>query len=317
MSRRSRPSWRSDSWIALNKHKELMTMENWLVGCGALTWPREMDRAQVWAEIAQAGYDGVPAGTTLGSAEEALAFADRFGLKPAPGYLSGNFWKPEEEGAILERAHALASFMCDVGCTELYLGPGGFQGYVTRSGLNRSQLAGHVRPQDMMTDAEFEQFAKAVNMVGEATLEYGVRSCFHNHVGSVIETREEIDRLFEMVDRGVVFQGPDIGHLVWAGADPVEFCRDYAEDIKSVHIKDIAPDVLEQGVTAGWEYGQFSEAGIFAELGEGCVDFPAIFTVLGDAGYEGWIIVETDRTMKPSALESATISRAYLRSLGL
>jgi len=292
-------------------------MKNWLIGCGSLTWPRSMPREQVWAEIAEAGYDGLPVGPHLGTPEETLAFAARFGLKPAPGYLAGDFWKPEEEAAIVERAEVQARFMRDVGCTELYLGPGGFEGYVTSSGLNRRQVAGHVRPQDMMTGPEFEQFARAVNRVGEVTLKYGVKSCFHNHVGSVIETREEIDRLFAMVDRSVVFQGPDIGHLLWAGVDPVAFCRDYAADIKSVHIKDIAPDVLEQGVAAKWDYGQFSEAGIFAELGEGCVDFPALFSVLDDAGYEGWIIVETDRTMKPTAFESAKISRMYLESLGL
>ncbi|MGC9348216.1 MAG: sugar phosphate isomerase/epimerase family protein [Anaerolineae bacterium] len=294
-----------------------MTRENWLVGCGSLTWPREMPRDEVWAEIADAGYDGVPVSPSLGTPEETLTFCEGFGFKPAPGYLAGNFWKPEEEAAILERAESYGKFMRDVGCTELYLGPGGFQGYVTDSGLNRSQLAGHVRPEDMMTDAEFAQFAKVVNKVGEITLKYGVRSCFHNHVGSVIETRDEIDRLFDMVDRSVVFQGPDIGHLVWAGADPVQFCRDYAEDIKSVHVKDIDADVLAEGVGKAWEYGQFSSNGIFAELGEGCVDFPALFEVLEGAGYEGWIIVETDRTTKPTAFESAKISRAYLRSLGL
>ena len=168
-----------------------------------------------------------------------------------------------------------------------------------------------------MSDAEFEQCAKTVNKVGEITLKYDVRSCFHNHVGSVIETREEIDRLFSMVDRDVVFQGPDIGHLVWAGADPVQFCKDYAGDIKSVHIKDIDPEVLEKGVARSWDYGQFSDNGIFAELGEGCVDFSTIFEILDGTGYEGWIIVETDRTQKPTALQSATISREYLGSLGL
>jgi inosose dehydratase len=276
-----------------------------------------MPREEVWAEIAKAGYDGVPVSPGLGTPEETLAFCEGFGFKPAPGYLSGNFWKPEEEAAILERAESYGKFMRDVGCTELYLGPGGFGGYVTESGLNRAELAGHVRPEDMMTDAEFEQFAKTVNKVGEITLKYDVRSCFHNHVGSVIETREEIDRLFDMVDRSVVFQGPDIGHLVWAGADPVQFCRDYADDIKSVHVKDIDPDVLAEGVEKEWEYGKFSSNGIFAELGEGCVDFPEIFDILEEAGYEGWIIVETDRTMKPTAFESAEISRAYLRSVGL
>lgn len=292
-------------------------MENWLIGCGSLTWPKEMDKDQVWAEIRDAGYDGLPVSPSLGTPEDVPARCAEFDLKPAPGYLAGNFWKPEEEADILERAETFGAFMQGVGCTELYLGPGGFQGYKTSSGLNRAELAGHVRPQDMMTDAEFKQFANAVNKVGEITLKYGVRSCFHNHVGSVIETREEIDRLFGMVDRDVVFQGPDIGHLLWAGADPVQFCRDYADDIVSVHIKDIDPDVLQQGVAAEWAYNQFSEAGIFAELGEGCVDFPAIFDILKGAGYEGWIIVETDRTMKPTAFESAKISRSYLSSLGL
>ena len=289
----------------------------WLIGCGSLTWPREMPREQVWAEIAEAGYDGVPVGPHVGTAEEALAWCDRFGLRPAPGYLSADYWKVEEEPQILARAAEYARFMRDVGCSELYLGPGGFGGYVTSSGLTRAQLAGHVGPEDGMTDEEFRQFARAVTHVGEITLSFGVRSCFHNHVGSVIETREEIDRLFELVDRDVVFMGPDIGHLVWAGIDPVSFCRDYAEAIRSVHIKDINPQVLARGVAEGWEYGQFSDAGIFAELGEGCVDFPAIFAILRDAGYQGWVIVETDRTTKPSALESAKISRAYLHGLGL
>jgi inosose dehydratase len=99
--------------------------------------------------------------------------------------------------------------------------------------------------------------------------------------------------------------------------DPAAFCRDYAASIKSVHVKDIAPRVLQEGVAAGWDYATFSRHGIFAELGEGMVDFPALFSILRGAGYEGWIIVETDVTQKPSALESATISRNYLKRIGL
>jgi inosose dehydratase len=167
-----------------------------------------------------------------------------------------------------------------------------------------------------MTDAEFEQFAKTLDKVGQITMDQGVLSCFHNHVGSTIETREEIDRLFDMVDRKLVFQGPDIGHLAWAGADVVQFCRDYAQDIKTVHLKDIDPNVLKEGLENEWDYATFSAHGIFAELGEGFVDFPAVFDILSKANYEGWIVVETDVTQKPTALESATISRNYLRSIG-
>ena len=56
---------------------------------------------------------------------------------------------------------------------------------------------------------------------------------------------------------------------------------------------------------------------VFAELGEGMVDFPAILDPLLAAGFDGWLIVETDITLKPTAFESAQISRQYLRSIGL
>jgi inosose dehydratase len=287
------------------------------IGCGGLTWPRETPYEQILSEIAQAGYEGIPVGPRGGrTAAETLALLDQYGLKPAPGYLGASFWVKEEEPKILERARLLADFSREAGMTELYVAAQGFGAYTTRTGKTRNDVAGHVSPEDAMTDAEYKQFAKTLNQVGEITLEQGVRSCFHNHVGSTIETREEIDHLFSMIERDLVFQGPDIGHLAWAGTDPVEFCRDYAESIKSVHVKDINRDVLREGVESEWDYGTFSARGIFAELGEGMVDFPAMFEILDQVGYEGWIIVETDVTQKPTALESATISRDYLKSIG-
>jgi inosose dehydratase len=289
-----------------------------MIAGSSITWSRDVPREQVLAEIAQAGYEGAPAGPRPGvSAQETLALYASYGLKPAPGYLGASFEDPEQEEAILERARHLAQFSREIGCSELYVAAGGFDGYVTSRGKTRRQIAGQVLPEDAMTDAEYEQFAKTLTKVGQITLEQGVLSCFHNHVGSTIETREEIDHLFDMVDRKLVFQGPDIGHLAWAGADAVQFCRNYAAEIKSVHLKDIDPDVLKEGLEKGWDYGTFSANGIFAELGEGFVDFPAIFEILREADYEGWIVVETDVTQKPTALESATISRQYLVSLGL
>jgi inosose dehydratase len=299
-------------------------MAEFKIACGTITWIEftpegvrmRAPEEQIMSEVQQAGYEGVPVGPRGRSAEETLAFLDQYGLKPAPGYLGADWWDTEQEESILERARTLAKFMHDVGCTELYVAAGGFDQYVTHRGKTRRQIAANVKPGDAMTDAEFEQFAKVLNKAGKITMEEGVLSSFHNHVGSTIETREEIDRLFGMIDRKVVFQGPDIGHLAWAGVDVTQFCRDYAKDIKTVHIKDINPDVLKEGVEKEWTYGEFSQAGIFAELGEGMVDFPAMFDILTGAGFEGWIVVETDVTQKPTALESATISRNYLRSIG-
>jgi inosose dehydratase len=271
---------------------------------------------QVLAEIAQAGYDGAPAAPKEGhSALEVMAIFAQHGLKSAPGYLSGDFWEAMQQEPILQRARTYAHFMREVGCTELYVAASGGQ-WITARGLTRRQVAGHVRAEDSLSDQQYHQFAETLNRVGEILLAEGVRACFHNHVGTPIETRDEIDRLFALLDPELVFLGPDTGHLAWGGADVVAFCRDYAARILTMHIKDIDPDILAQGQQAKWDYKTFSDRGIFTELGRGFVDFPALFDILDGAGFHGWLIAETDVTQQPTALESAQISRDYLKNLG-
>jgi inosose dehydratase len=167
-----------------------------------------------------------------------------------------------------------------------------------------------------MTPEEYRQFATVLNQVGAITQEYGVSACFHNHVGSVIETKAEIDRLWDMVDHSVVFMGPDTGHLAWGGVDVVSFCREYAHAIKTMHLKDIDPHVLAEGRERNWDYRTFTDHGIFTELGEGFVDFPSVFRILDGVGFHGWLIAETDVTQRPTAFESAQMSRRYLTSQG-
>jgi inosose dehydratase len=277
-----------------------------LVGCGQLTW-KDVPPDQVLAEIAETGYDGAPAGGRLGAAAAVRAPVARHRLRPAPGYLGADLWRPEELGSIVERARAQVAFSRDLGLTELYVAPS-----LTPE---RRAVAGRVGPADSLDESGYRQMAEALNRIGEVALAAGVRACFHNHVGSPVETRAEIDRLFALVDRSLVFQGPDLGHLAWAGDDPVQFCRDYADSILTLHVKDIDPRVLAAGRAEKWDYRGFSDHGIFAEIGEGMIDFPAVLAALGE--FAGWLIVETDVTTKSSAKESATISRAYLRSVGV
>lgn len=295
-------------------------MSNHMIGCGQITWSgleRKWTADEVLGEIAQAGYDGAPAGPTASASwQEIEQQFEQLGLRPAPGYLSGAFWEKDAAESLLERAHAFGQFSQALGITEVYVAAGGFNDYITPRGQTRNQIAGNVQPEDSMTDAEFEQFAETLTEVGKITLQYGLRSCFHNHVGSTIETRQEIDRLFNMVDRDAVFLGPDTGHLEWAGADALDFCQDYADSIFTIHVKDIDKTVMAEGVAARWDYGTFSKHGIWTELGQGSIDFPAIFSTLEQAGFDGWIIVETDVTQLASPLESAQVSRAYLTSIG-
>lgn len=266
-----------------------------------------MSSQEILGEITSAGYDGSPV-----PASDPEATADLFshaGLKPAPGYLGAPFWDATATDDIVARAKEHARAHHHLGLTEMYV--------AANLTPERRAVSGHVSAADALSDEGFATLAATLNAVGQATLEYGVSICFHNHVGSFIETRAELDHLFSLVDRSVVFLGPDLGHLAWAGDDVVALTRDYAADVKTLHIKDINPTVLAEGVEKGWDYGTFSDHGIFTELGTGFVDLKASLDELGGANYPGWIIVETDVTQLPTALESAEISRAYLRSIGL
>src|SRR5436190_23459780 len=99
-------------------------MENVLIGCGQLTW-HNMSEAEVLAEIAQAGYDGAPAGPSKDrSAAETVALFKQHGLKPAPGYLGADFWDKHQEAQIVARAKEMAAFAREAGCTELYVAAG-------------------------------------------------------------------------------------------------------------------------------------------------------------------------------------------------
>lgn len=291
-------------------------MAAYSIGCGQITW-RNMSEDDIIADIAIAGYEGVPPKLLPDAdASDIIRRYQQHGLRPAPPYFGASFWNPDEEASILGRAGDIARFVRELGCAELYVAAGG-GGFQAPSGTSRAKVAGHVTPDDAMSEAEFDQFARVLSDFGRITLEEGVHSCFHNHVGTGIETADELARLLSRVDLDTVFLGLDTGHLAWAGDDAVEICRQYADRIRTLHLKDVDEQVRQQGVEASWDYDTFTGHGIFAELGEGDVDFPAIISVLDGVGFEGWLIVETDVTQKATALESATISREYLASIGL
>lgn len=282
------------------------------IGCGQITW-RGADEATILAQIARAGYRGAP--LTSGSPDEHEAIRARYaahGLALAPGYFSAAFWKRDARPRILADAREYARLSRSLGLAEMYVSVSGTQDPMP-SGRTRWQAAGHVTPADSLPREDFRFMAETLNAVGEASGALGIRTCFHNHVGTPVETEEEIERLIELLDPTAVFLGPDTGHLMWAGIDPLVFVARHMERVLTLHIKDVKASVVQAGRKWGWSYAQTVEAGVWTELGAGCVDFPGLFRLLGARDFQGWIIVETDVTPLPSPYESAYVNRQYLR----
>jgi inosose dehydratase len=294
------------------------------VGCSRITWQQfGTGEDQVLSEISTAGYEGVPwrdpdpaAGSPAEAARQIRERYRRYSLTPAPGYVWAEFWDKTQRSQILDTFRRHAAVARELGLAETFVAARG-PDRAMASGRTRRQASAHVTAEDGLSGEEMKWFAEGLNSAAAVTLEEGVKACYHSHVGTVIETSQEIEQLLALTDPAVVFLGPDTGHLAWASIDVVEFCRQHAERIACLHVKDIVAAVRDEGKAAGWDYATFSDRGVFTELGDGCVDLRGVLGALSANDFDGWLITETDVTQRPSALESARVSRANLRTLGV
>jgi inosose dehydratase len=175
----------------------------------------------------------------------------------------------------------------------------------------RLRVAGRVTRDDALDERGWRAMADGLHRIAGALRERGMLAVFHPHVGTYVETREEIDRLCELTDPALLMLCPDTGHLAYAGADPEQLFADYRERIGYVHLKDIDEAALERVRREHLDFVEAVRTGMFVELGTGMVSIPRIVDALRDANYEGWIIVEQDAPRDP--LSSAIANRTYLQ----
>jgi inosose dehydratase len=194
----------------------------------------------------------------------------------------------------------------------------------------RTKNAGRVTPAMRLTDAEWWVFAGGAELVARAVYdETGLRTVFHHHCAGYVETPDEIGRLLDLTDPAVLGLVFDTGHYAFAAGDcaavPAGLAR-FADRIWYIHFKDCQPEIAAQSRAEGWDYFESLRHGVFCELGQGGVDFPAVAAWLetrpdpstGSGHRLTWGIVEQD--VLPGMgqpKECAARNRAYLRSIGL
>lgn len=166
----------------------------------------------------------------------------------------------------------------------------------------------------VMNDEEWKLLTEGLNRLGKLSLEkYGVSLTFHHHMGTVVQTAAETDRLMAETDHAYVSLLYDSGHFAYCGEDPVELVKRYAARIKHVHLKDIRPEVVEQVKKEHMSFLDGVRAGAFTIPGDGCIDFTPIFQVLEETGYTGYMVVEAEQDpAKANPLEYAIRARKYI-----
>ncbi|MGY9047434.1 inosose dehydratase [Puniceibacterium antarcticum] len=163
--------------------------------------------------------------------------------------------------------------------------------------------------------AQWMALTKGLNDLGRIAAEADMRLCYHHHMGTGVMTRPEVDRLMAETDAEVVHLLLDTGHLYWAGDDPLDMARAYADRIRHVHLKDIRRDVMDRCNATNRTFIESVMDGVFTVPGDGTIDFAPIFQTLADADYAGWLMVEAEQDpAKANPLKYARMARAYIRA---
>jgi len=215
----------------------------------------------------------------------------------------------KEPGADLEPARKVARLLATLGAKHLVLADDMWP--------EREAIAGRTAESAVrLNEADWAALASNVDAAARVAGEFGLRCVFHHHAGTYIETPKEIARLLESTSVDLCL---DTGHAVYGGGDPVELVKRWGARVQYLHLKDIDPSRLDEARRRGLGFLDAVRAGVFCELGRGCVRFPDLFAGLDRIGYDGWAVVEQDvdaaasNAVPPAA--AARASRDYLLSV--
>jgi inosose dehydratase len=278
-------------------------------------------------EIAETGYAGTELGdwgflpTDPDTLREELA---RRGLAMVGAFVPVRLRDPEALADGLKHALRVARLLAAVVSEgDRRTGPFIVVADDNATDPGRTLHAGRITPEMGLPEEEWAGYAGRAEAVARAVREEtGLRSVFHHHSAGWVETPAEIDRFLAETDPDVLGLVFDTGHFLFGAGDSgmtvVDALDRWGDRIWYLHFKDSSPELARHSRDEDWDYFKALRAGIFSELGQGGVDFPAVLRWLQEHGYKGWAVVEQD--VLPgmgTPKESARRNRAYLASLGI
>jgi inosose dehydratase len=173
--------------------------------------------------------------------------------------------------------------------------------YLHEAGGKYLQIVGTFA-QKTYTASDYKREGALLTEIGKRAADYGIQTGFHNHMGSIGQTPEQVDAILDAADPRYVKLELDTGHYLQGGGDPAAAIRKYGDRLLFLHLK----DVVTASTPSGFQ---------FVELGQGRVNFVEIFDALRSTHFRGWAVVELDgeraginRTPK----QSAELSKDYL-----
>lgn len=287
-------------------------------GTNPIAWANDDDRT-IGAEIPtsrildeagrQIGFDGIENGHRWPDDPEALrALLADYGLKFISGWYSTELLVRSVEDEIEAAQHHIAKLRHN-GCKVMIV--------CETSNAIHGDAKKPVNERPRISAAEMQAFGAKLEQFAEYLTSQGLTLVYHHHMGTIVESPEEIDALMAAT-------GPhtqllfDAGHCAFGGGDPVQVLAKHIARVRHFHAKNIRPAITQRVRAEGLSFLQGVLAGAFTVPGdqEGGIDFGPLLKILAGAGYDGWIVIEAEQDPKlRNPLLYQTLGLATLRRL--
>lgn len=276
--------------------------------------PRNPPWRTVLRECARAGYKGIELGPVGYMPEDPAMLRDALAeaqISLIGGVVFRAFHDPSAWENVLDGAVRTCKALAAHGAQHLVL--------IDSISPRRAPTAGRAEEAAQMDAAEWAAYRDRIATIAKlGTEEYGLTVGIHAHAGGFIDFEPELERLLAEIDENTLKICFDTGHHSYAGFDPVAFMQRHIDRISYMHFKDIDPQIKATAIAERMGFYDACGQGIFCNLGDGDVDFPAVRQVLLDAGFTGWCTVEQDcdPTLDVNPIDDARANRKYLTSIG-
>ena len=276
--------------------------------------PRNPAWREVLRDCAAAGYKGIELGPVGFMPEDPAVLGEALaeeGLTLIGGVVFRPFHDATQWDDVLDGATRTCKALVAHGARHLVL--------IDSISPRRAPTAGRADEAEQMDNTEWSAYRDRIATISRmGAEEYGLTVSIHAHAGGFMDFEPELERLLDETDKSILKICLDTGHHDYAGYDPVAFMKRHMDRISYMHFKDIDPAVKADVVANRTGFYDACGQGIFCNLGDGAVDFPAVRQLLLDSGFDGWCTVEQDcdPTLDVSPIDDAKANRSYLASIG-
>jgi inosose dehydratase len=269
------------------------------IGIVALNWKFEMAKSSDFLErVAAYGFKGIQISVEQANSDSFLAQMKKKNLATAEQYLDIAC----DENGPLSTSDAHSNEIVDAAIradVQMLV-------FAVDGTLERDIHAGrsHVGPH--LNEAGYQRLAEHISKYALLAKASGVRSSFHPHAATYVETPEETRKLMALIDHDLVGLCLDVGHWMVGGGDPIQGVTEYGKRVTHVHIKDVDPEVLKKLIAGEYEgmHVAVEDHFLFVPAGEGALDLSGLCAELGRIGFSDWMMSEQDKAREPAEEKS-------------